>query len=205
MNCFPLCINLEGETVILIGQGRHAREKLDKLLPYGPKIRLFSSESFGDVESHPLICRETAPFTPEALSPAPALVVVADAACEEAKTISNLCRELRIPVNVVDIPELCTFYFPALVTKGPFTLAISTSGKSPAAAALLRQQLESQVPDAMEEILDWSAQLRLRLKETLPDPSLRRGALRALVAGAMERNRPLTPEETEGILSSLLP
>ena len=95
------------------------------------------------------------------------------------------------------------FYFPALITRGAFTLAISTSGKSPAAASLLRQRFEKQIPDRMEELLDWSQALRQQLREEFPDGNFRRTALRRLVALAMEKERPLTQEETKKMVDEL--
>ena len=66
MAYFPLCINLEGSNVLLLGEGKAIQEKRKILLSFGANIRLFS-----DVSAY-------STFTETDLEPRPALVVVAD-------------------------------------------------------------------------------------------------------------------------------
>jgi siroheme synthase (precorrin-2 oxidase/ferrochelatase) len=44
--------------------------------------------------------------------------------------LGAFCRERRIPVSVADAPDACTFYFPAIVTKGPAIIGVSSGGES---------------------------------------------------------------------------
>lgn len=169
MNRFPLGIDLNGKTVCLIGNGEQIRQKAQKLLP------------FGAVLSYP----ET--FTGEDAAMAPALVIVGDTPREEAERIFTLCRRHQIPVNVVDMPELCSFYFPALITCGDLTIAVSSGGVSPAVSSYLRQKIEDMLPDQTERILDWLGQHRERLKQ--------KRILKPAIAAAFSANRPLTEEE----------
>jgi len=204
MRCFPVCMDVEEGFVVLAGTGKHAREKLNKLLPYGCRIDLYAGSGFEDAQTLPnvrLIRRE---LRTEDLMPAPVFVVCADLPREKAEEISRFCRENRIPVNVVDVPELCSFYFPALITKGALTVAISTDGKGPAAATLLRRWIEPQLPDRMEEILEWSGELRQQLKQEVPDGRLRAAVLREWMKAAMKQNRPLTEQETEEIRKDVI-
>ena len=129
----------------------------------------------------------------------PAFVIAAEEEWEENRRISNLCRERNIPINAVDIPSLCSFYFPALIRRGEVTLSISTGGKSPMAASVLRKRLEDAVPDRLEDILDWSAELRQKLSETIPDQKQRREVLRKAISQAMEEDRILSEEEIESL------
>ena len=182
MAYFPLCINLNGADVLLLGEGKAMGEKMDILLSFGANIRLFSAEP------------EYRAFTEADLEPRPALVVVADMPLDEKKRISDLCKAKGIPVNVVDTPELCSFYFPSLVTRGDLTVAVSTGGKSPGGAAWLRRHLKKHIPDQTEAILNWVDGFRQWLRREYPETD-RKTVLRKVIDLALSENR--IPEESE--------
>ena len=177
MGYFPLCVDLSEKTVLLVGSGPEIRDKAEKLRPFGPQLHFLDTLTEADLKTFP------------------ALVVVGDKEIGEAERISRLCMERNIPVNVVDRPELCSFSFPALIQNGDLTVSISTGGKSPAAAAYLRQQLQSQIPDRTDEILDSLAELRKVLKASCLPPVYREAMAKA-TATAFAQNRPLTREES---------
>ena len=58
--------------------------------------------------------------------------------------IFRQARKLGVLCNIVDVPELCDFYYPAVVQRGDLQIAISTGGASPSLAKRLRQQLEKE-------------------------------------------------------------
>lgn len=182
MAYFPLCINLEGAEAILLGEGKAMREKRNILLSFGARIRLLSETS------------EYRAFSEADLEPRPALVVVADMPLEEKQRISGLCKAKGIPVNAVDVPELCSFYFPSLMTRGDLTVAVSTGGKSPGGAAWLRRHLEKYIPDQTEAILEWVNVFRQKLRREYPEAD-RKTVLRKVSDLALSENR--IPEESE--------
>ena len=194
MGYFPLCIDLGGADVILVGGGEAAWEKGKILLSFGAKIRLFSVEAPSEWEDHPRIQLQRRPLKETDLEPNPAFVVVADLPQREKERISALCRSKGVPVNVVDEPALCSFYFPSLITQGDLTVAVSTGGKSPGGAAWLRRHLEQHIPNQTEEILKWGHALRQRMREEYPEVE-RRSILRQAVARAFEENRTLSESE----------
>lgn len=71
-----------------------------------------------------------------------------------------------VPVNVADVPQLCTFTLPAIVRRGDVQVAVSTNGRSPALASWLRDQLADSVPEAIGDALDLVAEVRAELKAT---------------------------------------
>jgi len=178
MGYFPMCVDIRGQRVLIIGFGTQTQDKIEKLRQFAPEIQQLET------------------LTEANLTPPPALVVAGDLEPKEKERISILCREHNIPVNVVDMPALCSFFFPSLITRGDLTVAVSTGGKSPAAAAHLRQKLETEIPDRTGEILDWAETLRQQLKGESPEK--RRQILKHAVALAFEKNRPLTEDEWNG-------
>ena len=174
MGYFPLCMNITGKLVILVGNGPQIKEKRERLMVFDPEFVSLDTLMEKDLEA------------------SPAMVVVGDLNRVEAERIYKLCVAYHIPVNVVDVPEFCTFYFPAMITRGPLTVAISTSGSSPAAAALLRRRMEKVLPDRTEEILDWIGENRKEFRQL--------GIMKVVVERAFDVGRPLTQEEISDII-----
>ena len=81
-----------------------------------------------------------------------------------------------------DEPDHSTFTMPALVSKGPLRIAISTSGVSPALASRLRQDLEPLFDDRFELFLEWLDAYRAHLQKAEANAEKRRELLRDAVA-----------------------
>ncbi len=97
------------------------------------------------------------------------LVIVATNNPEVNRAISEEACNAGIPVNVVDIPELCTVYFPAVVRRDPMLVAVSTAGAAPFYAKELRKELETWVDDGKALRLRWAAEIRIFALENIPD------------------------------------
>ena len=187
---------MKNARVFLCGSGRLMKEKLEKLLSFEAKIVLFT-ESGAEVFSHPQVQLRRRKLCEEDLAEKPLFVVAAEEDCEENRRISAMCKVKNIPVNVVDVPSLCSFYFPALIRRGEVTLSVSTGGTSPMAASVLRKRLEEAVPSRLEEIIDWSAELKKKLLTEISDPQERKRILRKAVSLAMEEDHILSDEEVK--------
>ncbi|MDP5052972.1 MAG: siroheme synthase CysG, partial [Congregibacter sp.] len=74
-------------------------------------------------------------------------------------------RERRIPVNVVDSPDLCSFIFPAIVDRSPLTVAISSSGASPVLARSIRSRIEAMLPAATADLARFAQLHRDRIRD----------------------------------------
>ena len=189
MVCFPLFVDLNDKTALVVGGGPVAARKARVLLDYGPRV---------------LVCAPR--FVPELeqLSGAELLegVSLAVAATDDRQlnhAVAQLCRKRAIPVNVADSREDSTFLFPAVVRRGRLSVGISTGGASPAAAAYVRRTLEGQLPASLEPILDWLEDQREAGRDALP-PSQRRRWFSRLLSAALEAGRPLNFQETESLL-----
>ena len=91
------------------------------------------------------------------------------------------CQELEILCNVVDEPELCDFFIPAVVKRGDLQIAIGTDGKSPAYAGHLRKKLEEQFTELHGDFLAELEVIRKTILETIADSGDRKSLLGSLV------------------------
>lgn len=197
--------------MFIIGGGKHALEKIERLLPYDPCIRVMASEFMAAIEE---LAREIAgktdcgteiqlvyrEFQDEDLDELPFCVIAAGDDQTENRRISGLCRERRIPVNVVDDQEYCDFIFPSLIAKGNLSVGICTGGASPSTGVLLKRKIEAQIPENMEEILDWLQKKRPMIMESISDKKQRFSFYYKLSEICMNMDRPLAEEEFAELL-----
>lgn len=179
MALFPFFVNIENKRGIVVGTGKHAQEKIEKLRPYGPELTVICEEDFQE----------------SVLDVLPAFVIAAGEDAEQNHRIAQLCRERRILVNVVDDQEYCDFIFPSLISHGNLSVGICTNGASPATGVLLKRKVEAQIPECIEEILDFQQEKRPVIKETLLDKKQRFAFYYELSELCMEKGRPLSEEE----------
>jgi precorrin-2 dehydrogenase/sirohydrochlorin ferrochelatase len=87
------------------------------------------------------------------------------------------CQQLEILCNVVDVPELCDFYVPAVVQRGDLQIAIGTGGKSPSYAGHLRKKLEKIFTEKHGEFLEHLEAMRGYVIEKTSDASQRKAIM----------------------------
>src|SRR5207253_11205457 len=105
------------------------------------------------------------------------LVVATTSSAELHQRIFEEATRRCVHCNIVDVPVLCDFYYPAVVQRGALQIAISTAGKSPALAQRLRKQLEEQFGAEFEEWLAQLGEVRDRLQSSKLDPEERKRLL----------------------------
>ncbi len=143
---FPMFVKLDGRQVLVVGAGRVGEPKIRGLLPTGAKIRVVAREASEAVQEWARrgeIALEERGFILSDLDNV-SLIVVATSSRDLNELIFGEAQSRRILCNVVDVPEQCDFYYPAVVRRGDLQIAISTSGQSPSLAQKIRRQLEHQ-------------------------------------------------------------
>ena len=207
MALFPFFRNIEGAEALIIGGGKHALEKVERLLPYGPRLHVIAEEICEKLAASeknvPRITYSCRKFREEDLTETIDFVIVAGDDARENHWIANLCRARRIPVNVVDDQEYCDFIFPSLIARGSLSVGICTNGASPSTGVLLKKKIETQIPDNIEEILDFLQEKRSAIKDVIPDKKKRFAFYYKLSELCMEEDRALTAEEFEELLNEL--
>ena len=198
---FPMFVKLEGRTVLVVGAGRVAESKIRGLLDTGAKVHVVALQATEQVHEWARsghIKLEERAFLPADLGGA-SLIVVATSSSETNELVFREAQQRGILCNVVDVPDQCDFYYPAVVRRGDLQIAISTSGQSPSLAQKLRQQLEKQFGPAYA---NWVAELgetrREVLRSTL-DPERKRYLLHSLASrAALEAMVSETASRTKG-------
>ena len=155
---FPMFLKLQGKQVLVVGAGRVGEPKIAGLLDTGARIRVVATEATAAVRDWARTGRielQLRPFTADDLDGS-FLAVGATSSRILNERIYHEAQSRRVLCNVVDVPDLCDFFYPAVVRRGDLQIAVSTAGKSPSLAQKIRQQLEKQFGPAYA---DWVAEL----------------------------------------------
>jgi precorrin-2 dehydrogenase / sirohydrochlorin ferrochelatase len=139
-------LKLEGKRCLVVGAGSVGEPKIAGLLEADAEVRVVALHTTPAVQewaSTGKIVLELRAFSVEDLAGI-FLTVVATASRELNELIYREAQIRNILCNVVDVPEYCDFYYPAVVRRGDLQIAISTNGQSPSLAQKIRQQLERQ-------------------------------------------------------------
>jgi len=147
---FPVFLKLTDRPVVIVGGGAVATTKLSALLAADARVTVVAPEvSRRIAESGVTIrCRRF-----EASDLDEAWLVVAAAPRAVNRAVAAAAEHRRVFVNAVDDPPNASAYLGGVVRQGGVTVAISTDGQAPALAGLIRQALETLLPE--EEVKRW--------------------------------------------------
>ena len=199
MSYFPFFMEIKGQKCLVAGGGIVALRKIEKLLPFGADITVVSPAFCTEIEEMEGITQICRRFEKNDIE---GMLFVIGATDDEAVNaeISALCREKNIPVNIVDGPEKCTFFFPALVKKGEFVAGFSTGGGSPLAAQYIRRKVEDAVPEGFDKVVEVLSAVREQVKAEVPDIKVREKIFKEIFALALEKEGKITEEEINEII-----
>ncbi len=145
-NLFPMFLKLEGKQCLVVGAGNIGESKTAGLIDTGARIRVVSITATPAIREWAQTGRielDLRPFQSSDLDGA-FLTIVATSSRSLNERVYNEAQKRGILCNVVDVPDLCDFFYPSIVRRGELQIAVSTSGKSPSLAQKIRQQLEKQ-------------------------------------------------------------
>jgi uroporphyrin-III C-methyltransferase/precorrin-2 dehydrogenase/sirohydrochlorin ferrochelatase len=176
MDYLPIFIKLRGRTSVVVGGGDVALRKVSLLLQAGADVTVVA----------PTLCAELAEwqrqgrvehlsacFAPEQLDGAQ-LVIAATDDEEVNRAVSEAARARNLPVNVVDAPELCTFVVPSVVDRSPIVIAVSSGGKAPVLARMVRARLETLIPASYGRLAQLAGEFRDKVKARFATSQQRR-------------------------------
>ena len=145
-NLFPMFLKLAGKECLVVGAGKVGEPKIGGLFDTGASVHVVAIEASGQVHDWAdagKIDLELRPFSESNLD-GKFLAVAATASESLNKLIYRAAQRRGVLCNVVDVPEYCDFFYPAVVRRGDLQIAISTAGQSPSLAQKIRKQLERQ-------------------------------------------------------------
>lgn len=194
MTLFPFYENIDNKWFLVVGGGAIAQEKIEKLKMFTDNIIVVALRTLIDGVD---VMRKS--FEDEDINLGD-YVIAATSDKELNRRISLLCKIHGKPCNVVDDPELCTFFFPSMVKKGKLVVSISTMGASPAYAKRLRKDIEKTIPENIEEILDRMAECRTLVASKVDDQKTRSRIYKRMLDTMMESNQSISNEEIDKII-----
>ncbi len=175
MEYLPVCLQLRGKPVLLIGGGVVATRKARLLHRAGAQLHVIApyvTDELRLLVDDPSRLNLTE-WAGQSLA-AYRAVIAATPDKEVNRAISVAAQALNVPVNVVDDPALCSFIIPAIVDRNPLLIGISTSGAGPVLARRIRSAIESLFPPAYGALAAFMGERRRRVSEVLPEESQRR-------------------------------
>ena len=190
MGYFPFFIDLEGREGLILGGGTVALRKMQKLLPYGPRLTVAAPEILPEIAETPGVTLLRRSFAPAMLEGKFFVIAATD---DEAvnHAAAALCRERGILVNVVDDKDRCTFLFPALVKRGDLSVGISTAGSSPSAAVWVKERVAARIPEDFGALLVYLRELRPVVRRRVPEPERQAAVFSRIFSACLERGFPL--------------
>ncbi|MFQ2703515.1 siroheme synthase CysG [Aeromonas caviae] len=166
MDYLPIFCLLDNKPVLLVGGGEVAQRKARLLLDAGAQLTVVAPEldpELAELAANGSIEWLAGKFAPPQLT-GKWLVVAATDRREVNALVYQSANQARIFANVVDDPKRSSFIMPSIIDRSPLMVAISSGGKAPVLARLLREKLEALLPQHLGAVATFAGSLRERVK-----------------------------------------
>jgi precorrin-2 dehydrogenase/sirohydrochlorin ferrochelatase len=176
---YPIFLELSGRRVVVVGGGAVAVRKAQALLAAGARL-VVVAEQIDNMLT--VLCRDKkaelikSKYSKDYLAEA-VLTIAATNNPQLNRRIYKDCQELEVLCNVVDEPELCDFFVPAVVKRGDLQIAIGTEGHCPAYAGHIRKKLEKIFTEEHGQFLAELEALRKQIITDVAEPAERKAML----------------------------
>jgi precorrin-2 dehydrogenase / sirohydrochlorin ferrochelatase len=165
MRYYPINLDIRDRNCLVIGGGAVGTRKAASLLACGARVTVVSpavTHRLADLADNRFLQLIKRPYRAEDLDNV--FLVIGATDDEELNRRVHRDAETRgILCNIADRPEICNFILPSVVRRGDLTISVSTSGRSPALAKKLRQQLEQTFGEEYRSLLQLMGAIRREL------------------------------------------
>lgn len=176
---YPIGLRVDGCKCVVIGGGAVAERKVAALTDCRADVHVVGPTFTESLAADEAITRHEAEYDPTVLDGATLVIAATDDPAVNARVAAD-ARGRGILVNVVDTPDACDFYCPAVVRRGPLAIAIHSGGAAPALAKTLRLRLESQFDPKFGSFVEACGRIRIKIMDTVGDPAARSRMLKRL-------------------------
>jgi uroporphyrin-III C-methyltransferase/precorrin-2 dehydrogenase/sirohydrochlorin ferrochelatase len=185
MDQLPVFWNLSNRACLVVGGGAVATRKVRLLLDAGAAVTVVAPEISSRLERWRRTEQLTLlrrPFSP-ALLDRQWLVIAATSDRAVNGLVATAAEERQVPCNVVDDPTLGNSFLPAIVDRAPVTVAISTGGRAPVLARLLKERLDRWLPQRLGRLAAFAGQRRFPVASALATSKQRQHFWRDVLDG----------------------
>ena len=180
---YMACVDLRGRSVLVVGGGAVAVEKVHGLLDCEADVTVVAPRVDDELRRLPLRVEQRM-FREDDVDGRLLVVAATDDRAVNAR-VSRAAAERSLLCNVADDPELCSFILPAIVRRDPILVGVSTGGASPALAQRIRSDIAALVGPEHAALARRLAALRPWAKRELPTYEARRDYFQQIVAEAL--------------------
>ena len=172
MTLFPAFLKLKDRPVLVVGGGSIAASKISALVQAGARVTVVSPELSSQLAES--VRNREIEWLPKRFEPGDLdgkfLVLAATSLRDLNASVYHEADKRQVLCNAVDDVEHCHFYYGSIVQRGDLQIAVSTNGKSPALAQLLRKELEQQFGPEYAAWVDWLGAAREVLRAESIEP-----------------------------------
>jgi len=184
MRYYPVLLNLNEKPVIVLGGGPVAERKVLPLLACGARVTVISpslTKKLSYLAQAGAIRYRKKRWGPADVRGAFMILATTNDPKGNADAARRIDSELHL-INVADDPSLCNFIMPSVITRGNLIIAVSTSGKSPALARRIRQELEKSFGTAYGQFVRLLGDIRDQVRKQVPSIRRQRNIMNRLAA-----------------------
>ena len=187
MEHLPIFINLKQKPVLVVGGGDIALRKINLLIKAQASVNCLSPlfcDGIASLSADKSVNLIQKSFEPDDIKNYSIIIASTDDSLVNS-SISELAKKANIPVNVVDSPELSSFIMPSIVDRSPVIIAVSSAGKAPVLARIIRAKLETVIPSAYGLLAEIAGEYTQKVKNRFSNIKDRRAFWESAFSGVI--------------------